>query len=942
MAYATRGANLTRPQGHFAALLGVAVVAVAVGCRRPSPSPTNADASPVSSSNDGDAAVALDVEIAGCAALVRQGTGLVCETAGGATLRWVLPPGSRAGGIQLLGDGVPLVPSTTTAPLTTADEDVVPVTVPPSTKTLTVVAASTASRPARTYSMALTKVTSAAWLEDARALRARGDAEGARRLLSGQLEAPDGVLRALATSALARVELAAGRMDQALALFRRAIDLHRKTGRVSDVIDDSFALAFALNQRSHHYAEARLVLDDVSRELAGYPEGRARLPYYRAVLAAETGDHRTALVLLREAESRAKRLGMDRLVRTCISTGAVEMQALGRAAASLDSLVHLVAAPGLTPCEMAGALNNLGWGALLANEARESPLHDARGPLERSLAVEGCSDVYERAFALANLARLALREGDLSRADAALRQARATVKEPRGTERLAWLELEGQLAVAQGRPQAGLHIFDDLLAKSRAAVLLIPEWSALVGRATALERLGKVDDALLALAAAERLVDDALVLVPLGEGRSFFASDLARATRTAISLLVMRGRLEEAASMARRSRSRVLSSVARSLRLERLSGPSRRQWETAIDDYRKARSALDAEASRDWELATDALAAAREVRKEKEQSLRTALDAAMALVAIGKKEGHRVGDPHVRDGDRRAISVVVHPVREGWRAFVEKPGGRFFTVRIPSPTTDRPGAERAVAQAIAPDLIGIAIVHFSGYGTARDLDMQSVALEGEMPLGVRVAIDYPLGLSHAPEDETSRDHVVVVGDPSGDLPEALAEAREVGSVLEKLGPAQLLLRDRATSAALSASLRGATILHYAGHGTFGGLDGMESELPLAAGGRLTVGDILAAAPVPPRIVLAGCEAARSEGDVEGLGIAQAFVVAGAREVLAPVRKVSDHLARRFALETARAVADGASTLAEAARRAAFRLSEQTPDADWAAFRVITR
>src|SRR5690606_19470070 len=89
---------------------------------------------------------------------------------------------------------------------------------------------------------------------------------------------------------------------------------------------------------------------------------------------------------------------------------------------------------GASPCDRANSANNVGWISLLAGE-------DAKPPLERAVRTEGCNDAYLRSSAHANLARLALREGDLAVAAAHLAEARRAVSEPRGLEKIENLEL---------------------------------------------------------------------------------------------------------------------------------------------------------------------------------------------------------------------------------------------------------------------------------------------------------------------------------------------------------------------------------------------------------------------------------------------------------------------------------------------------------------------
>jgi CHAT domain-containing protein len=211
------------------------------------------------------------------------------------------------------------------------------------------------------------------------------------------------------------------------------------------------------------------------------------------------------------------------------------------------------------------------------------------------------------------------------------------------------------------------------------------------------------------------------------------------------------------------------------------------------------------------------------------------------------------------------------------------------------------------------------------------------------PLLAKLAVEYSIGLGSARAAGTGGD-VIVIGDPTSDLPGAFSEANEAARALREPSAdgarrsVRLLVRDQATSQRMSDALRGAERLHYAGHGVFAGDEGWESALPLAAGGRLTAPDILALAPAPRAVVLTGCEASKSTGDAEGLGLAQAFIVAGSLEVLAPVRPVPDALAGKLGASLYRGPVT--TPLHGLARDALLRLRTDAPTSDWAAFRVL--
>ncbi|MFO0674610.1 MAG: CHAT domain-containing protein [Polyangiaceae bacterium] len=230
-------------------------------------------------------------------------------------------------------------------------------------------------------------------------------------------------------------------------------------------------------------------------------------------------------------------------------------------------------------------------------------------------------------------------------------------------------------------------------------------------------------------------------------------------------------------------------------------------------------------------------------------------------------------------------------------------------------------------------------LHVVAYGAYRGVDVHALAIAGGVPFGERVAIDYPLGLAREGAAGERAPSSVVVGDPTSDLPEALLESKEVGALLRSARTGHLLVCGRCAAAWSSSLLSRSICCIGAGHGVFAGTDGVDSALPLAKGGALTVGDILAASPVPRTVVLAGCEAARdAAGGAAGLGLAQAFVAAGADAVLAPTRKVPDALAHRSRGSWAILFVAKRSSLA--ATRPSVRASD--PSADWSSFRVVTR
>jgi CHAT domain-containing protein len=183
-----------------------------------------------------------------------------------------------------------------------------------------------------------------------------------------------------------------------------------------------------------------------------------------------------------------------------------------------------------------------------------------------------------------------------------------------------------------------------------------------------------------------------------------------------------------------------------------------------------------------------------------------------------------------------------------------------------------------------------------------------------------------------------------VADPRDDLPGTREETHEVARVLQS-GPQPWVTEElkgaEASAATVRERLAGADLLHYAGHGVFSGFGGWESSLLLAEGSQLTLGDLLPLERVPAWVVLSSCETGRSSYDtpVSGLGLAHAFLLAGAREVVASTRPADDREVPAFFADLYRRW-DREPDLAVALQSAQLAWRRQSPQADWSSFRLF--
>ncbi len=898
----------------------------------------NAGAQPV--------AAALPVEIGGCSSVVR---GPVCELPDDRMLHlWVPDVAPDRLEVRVNGGAVP--------PAARAEQGGASfaVDVPAGGRELSV------RRGTRHALIALRQARVSPAVLDAERLRKSGDIDGAVQRLADPLGDPDPGVRGRAMAELSRVDLARGRTEQAIVGLREAARLSAVGGRLSDEFIARTALAFTLMYNGRRFAEARAELarasghdggdgaSPASDEVVAWAPRHEGLLYYEGILADETGDERAALNLLRASRRRAERLGSSVYRWAAIQAEANTLSVLGRnteGEATLRDAEPLI--PAGDPCARAGFLTNVGWLSLSAAMARELP-----GPATASRALEeaaglyaggGCAKPWARANALTNLALAAISASDPGKARARLAEARAaagaTTPDARITE--WWQDLEGRIALAEGRPAEALAAYERLARLALGAYLPAAEWRAAVGRALALEALGSDAAAAAAYAEAETLLDRHRLLAPLGEGRETFLGRFEESGRLRVRFLLERD-ARAAAVAARRSRARALAGLRWAERITALDAGERVRWDRALAAYRTERDALSASARDDWQLPEDRLAETRETRSARELELVAALETALAVLGSAGPDGDGAG--LAPPGDREIV-LVYHPIPGGLAAFaITSAGVEAHRLAV---LPDAAGPAALAQHLLAPFRAAIDVaerLRVVAAGPLERVDFHALPWEGR-PLVARVPVVYGVdrpGLAAAAAGPL-RGTAVIVADPLQDLAGARREAREVA---ERLAADGYQVRVLAGAAATRAAVREAleapdtAIFHYAGHGVYAGPDGWASALPLAGGEALSVGDVLALVRVPREVVLSACDTARSgtASPVAGLGLGQAFVIAGADAVLAATRPVGDGLAARMIATFHRAT----RTIdpAERLRRATLASLDGEPDADVSSFRLL--
>jgi tetratricopeptide (TPR) repeat protein len=665
--------------------------------------------------------------------------------------------------------------------------------------------------------------------------------------------------------------------------------------------------------------------------------------YYRGLLADSEGDYRSALAAVQQAGEIAERMGWKRDQRIAELKMATLLREVGRSRESAQLFERLLRTPAANSCDQAQLLNNQAWSALLAREAGER-FGDPTPVFERALeeyATCESTTIEKKGNILFNLALAHLQEGRLPQAQDLL--ARAQELEPHAPvpHRLWSLDLEGRIALRERRPAQALRRFADLEKLALETSSSDGRLRAAFGQAQTHETLGDPAAALKILAAAEALIDEQSLQIPIQEGREFFVATRQAVVGLHVEILLDQGRNAQALDVARHSRSRVLRQLESSGRITSLPPERLARWGRLLTEYHERRAALEERAKDDWKLLLDQQSHERAARKAEAEALKKLLDEAFLILG---GPGERPGDlpPPPRPGE---LILAYHPLPHGWVGFAAD-GKTVAAHRFELPP-DLSRTDELSRRLLLPFHAAIRQarrLRILTSGPLQAVDFHALPFDGDVLLAgapVVYGLDLPAARRFA---QPAGRRALLVADPRGDLLGALAEARTVGKVLKSGSPPWIveeLKAGQASAATVSSRLAGVDLLHYAGHGVFAGFGGWDSSLLLAEETRLTLGDLLALDRVPAWVVLSGCDTGRSsaETSVESLGLAQGFLLAGSRAVVASTRPVDDRTAPELFTELYRQW-DHEPDLAVALQRAQLSWRKKHPRADWQSFRLF--
>lgn len=713
----------------------------------------------------------------------------------------------------------------------------------------------------------------------------------------------------------ARLERRRGNIDGSIAALRKAINEAHAAGRTSDELEDRQLVGYQEMLQRYDFAAAHRDFFEALPLESTCPECRVDGDYYRAIWAGEAGRMEEALRWYRRSQSNAEKLLLPEQAAVAKSQLIETLSVLGRRSevqAMVDESLK-DAANAADPCVQVRFVTSAAWALFRGADADEGAARARKTAADAvDLAKARCPAVLPTA--LVNLAFAELKTKHVANARTNLDEAtRVAPKEDARFQ--SWskaLAIEIELAE---EPAKALSVAEDLLKRGEEAMSPELFFYARSTRARALDALHRGELAAAAFDAGDVALDQWSARVPLGEGRSAFFTQQDQWSRLAVDFHVRRAEaeapnspgktaaLQKAANVARRSLARFFSTL------------------------------VTTETIPDSELGA---------RRKNQDTPTNALPAAPATEAL----------PPLALAD--TLSILYHPISDGWVGFATEPSGAIAMKRLPRFREDTLPSVGATGKELSAALLGpfaewmTRTQRLRLFGPTKLMRLPFEALpwkDGLLADAASVRYGFDASAPVAESVCQGAPRALVVTNPLGDLAGAESSGAETRKTLSSLGwTVDWLEGAAATREAVIAALVDpcTTLFHYDGHARFEGRDGLRAALMLRDV-ALTVSDLLSLSHVPQAIVLLGCATAKDEG----LGLAQAFLQRGAREVLATTEDVDDTLSLRIAQRLyngAPNAAKGPPDLAMALRAAlkSVRGGGNGGADDPARFRVLTR
>ena len=659
---------------------------------------------------------------------------------------------------------------------------------------------------------------------------------------------------------LAWLDMEAGDFAEAQDYLDQAYAIDSRTNNEAGLARDEYYLALLFERRgaprSHLEAKRRYRSALASAERRGHLYDQQVFALLLARLLAEGGAHDEAVDLLDEYHPPAEK------------PGAMYLQyRLARRTIRLEKLQSQEAVPELWKSEfhrskdLLELARNIGSAqervtvrTLVAHLALGAGLlDDAERQLSVTKQISGDLDHETRWANRLVEAQVAMRRGDLRRAESLLRAIRSVVRSS----------------------NAGLDTDVSVVA------------ATLIGDVARLS--GRVEDAKRSYREALQAANEVSRRFSAPDIRGSYRTRRSQAAAALVSLLIDDGEVERAFIVVQRMRAQGLYEVAQQsslvegskvwrVYLEERETFGRTYPQGCRDDAVTLRVALPPPSSSAWRVPGRA-------RQEKCRKAARRVEAALDAVhrSTWPREPHRDQLPGASPLELASDEALLALFRLGpgrWASFFVR-DKEVAVVVSSEPLEAWKSSIRKVRRLYVDD---------GGYPPAFDL--------GHSDFLRRAAVVSTL-VPGSTLVNRSRSHDrrswTIVADPDGTLPQARLAAASIASTHPSVA---LLEGAEATRKSVLTAWKHSSFFQFSGHANIIGENPWRSQLRLSQGAVLTVQDVFAAPDVPEVVVLAGCQAGPQVAPGV-IGLPQAFLHKGANVVIAAVEVISDEKARRF-------------------------------------------
>ncbi len=742
----------------------------------------------------------------------------------------------------------------------------------------------------------------------------------------------------------AGVLLRQGRWSDAIDSLQQAILSHRQAGQRNAELQQTTSLAYFLIHRQNDFQRAASLLDNAPLPSAANAERTIQLARSRGDLSLALGDLRAAEQFFRQAILQAERvhhpaslaIGYIRLSEALAQSGRFD------AARQLHHKTPPEAIAALGACDRARYLNSGAWFQLLQWEAsgRLPSAEDALTQAAEILAQDCAYLDSDRSNVAINQALHAFAHGQVDTAESRLIEAEQLAVPP--LVQAVWIEeLKARIALHRGDPSEALQRYEQLQHRAMITGLHDIQWQAAIGRAEAQVALGNPTAAIVALEEADELLRSYLAQLPDSQFRAYFLARFERLPRLLVGLLIERNRLSEAWQYARRYRVEPLLRQQRRSRIALLTRQRDAGWQELVGEYRTLRQQYEEAAAKIWQVPLEQLSAYQDDQAQRRRALQTLAARATALLPTPPTTLPATSDT----SEQLTLLYFPSSTAGQWSLMASNQRGLVHHA-LPYTAAELIEQPKRLLEPVAKQLESAALVSILGYGAIRQVDFHAIPWP-ERPLLSDKAVSYRVDAQFVPSfsspghQEAMAGDILLVADPSGDLPMARAEIEQLQLTFanDQAATVRTMLGSEITAQGLSSALTASDWFHYAGHADSHSDD---TQLRLAGAQRFHLSDVLMLEKAPSTVVLAACESSRVEPGPASpaLSLAHGFVLRGSHQVVATTRPVADETAARL-MATFYRHQQRTGDVAQALVLAQRELFQAQSTADWSAFRLYT-